>query len=246
MTPSSALAAGEGGRTELAFISDVHSNLEALDAVLAQVGEGTKVYCLGDIVGYGASPNEVVTRLRERGAECIAGNHDDAVLAGRAPGFSPRAAQAVAWTARNVSPENLRVLASLPRNRTVSVDGRTVYMAHGSPDDNLGEYVYPETHSDLFGFYLRRLRADAVALGHTHVPFVWSEGRGGRGTVFNPGSVGQPRSGDRRASFASVVIDGGGISVELRRVEYDAEGAARRVVEAGLPASLAAQLLGEI
>ncbi|MGA2665140.1 MAG: metallophosphoesterase family protein [Nitrososphaerales archaeon] len=229
------------GRTELAFISDVHSNLEALDAVLAEVGEGTRVYCLGDVVGYGASPNEVIARLRERGVECIAGNHDNAVLTGRASGFSPRAALAVAWTVRNVTPESLQFLASLPRNRTVSVDGRTIYMAHGSPDDNLGEYVYEETHTDLFGFYLRRLRADAIALGHTHIPFVWAER--GEGTVFNPGSVGQPRSADRRAGYALLAIDGGRVSVELRRAEYDVERAARRVVEAGLPESLAAQLL---
>lgn len=112
-------------------------------------------------------------------------------------------------------------------------------MTHGSPDDNLWEYVYPATHSDLLGFYLKKLGVDVIALGHTHVPFVWSDGEG---TVFNPGSVGQPRTGDRRASYALLKAGQTGIGVELVNVEYDVGAAARKIVEAGLPDSLARRL----
>ncbi|MGA2198902.1 MAG: metallophosphoesterase family protein [Nitrososphaerales archaeon] len=223
---------------ELAFISDVHSNLEALEAVLADIGE-TETYCLGDVVGYGASPNEVIQLLRKRGATCILGNHDSAVLSGKVSEFNARAMQAVTWTIGNLSEESRAFLAALPTSRTVSFGGTRVYITHGSPDDNLWEYVFPVTHSDLFGFYLEKLGAGVIALGHTHVPFIWT---GREGTVFNPGSVGQPRTGDRRASYALLKTSRAGIAVEHRSVEYDVDAAARKIVSVGLPESLARRL----
>jgi predicted phosphodiesterase len=222
----------------LAFISDVHSNLEALEAVLGDIGE-TETYCLGDIVGYGASPNEVTGLLREKNVTCVLGNHDFAVLSGKVSEFNARAMQAVTWTIGVLSEENRQYLAGLPLNRTMSFEGEPVFMTHGSPDDNLWEYVSPATHSELFGFYLEKLGARAIALGHTHVPFAW-EGR--EGIVFNPGSVGQPRNGDRCASYALLKSTRAGLAVEHRTVEYDVEKAARRIVEAGLPGALARRL----
>jgi len=221
-----------------AFISDVHANLEALSAVLSDFGNG-QVYCLGDIVGYGASPNEVVELLRERSATCVMGNHDYAALTGDVGSFNARAGMAAIWTSRHLTDESRAFLAALPRERTEAIAGKKVYLTHGSPDDNLWEYVYEGTHRDLFEFYLKRLGVDAVALGHTHVPFSWSE-RGG--TVFNPGSVGQPREGDRRSSYAVFGVDSGEISVEVRSVEYDIESAAKKITDSGLPESLARRL----
>ncbi len=223
---------------ELAFVSDVHSNLEALEAVLENIGE-TETYCLGDIVGYGASPNEVIGLLRKRGVTCTLGNHDYAVLSRKASEFNARAMRAVTWTIGSLSEESRGFLAGLPTSRTVSFGGTRVYMTHGSPDDNLWEYVFPVTHSDLFGFYLEKLGARVIALGHTHVPFTWA---GREGTVFNPGSVGQPRTGDRRASYALLKTSAAGIKVEHRSVEYDVEAAARKIISAGLPESLARRL----
>jgi predicted phosphodiesterase len=223
---------------KLAFISDVHSNLEALEAVLKDIGE-TEVYCLGDSVGYGASPNEVVGLLRERGVVCILGNHDYAALSGQVNEFNARAMQALTWTMRTLSEESRLFLAGLPRSHTVTFKDQKVFMTHGSPDDNLWEYVFPATHSDLFGFYLEKLGVQAIALGHTHVPFIWVDRQG---TVFNPGSVGQPRAGDRRASYALLKVNEVGVAVEHRGVEYDVETAARKIVEAGLPDSLARRL----
>jgi putative phosphoesterase len=233
------------GASRVAFISDVHSNLEALEAVLDEVGD-LKVYCTGDIVGYGASPNEVVRILRDVGATCVVGNHDYASLEGDVGNFSPRAAMAAIWTSKHLTDESKAFLASLPREVSTNVGGKRVYMAHGSPDDTMWEYVRPFTHADLFDYYLQKVHADVIALGHTHLAFQWRADDGG--LVFNPGSVGQPRDGDTRASFAILSVEGGGlggepqVQVEVRQVGYDIERAANKILASGLPPSLASQL----
>ncbi len=226
--------------SRVAFISDVHSNLEALEAVLDEVGK-LKVYCCGDIVGYGASPNEVVRVLRDIGATCVLGNHDQASLDGDVGDFNPRAAMAAIWTSQHLNDISKAFLASLPREVSTEIGGKSVYMAHGSPVDTMWEYVLPSTHSDLFDYYLQKVRADVIALGHTHLAFQWRSEAGG--LVFNPGSVGQPRNGDTRASFAILSVEEGEAKVETRQVEYDMERAAKKILESGLPPSLAAQLL---
>ncbi len=226
--------------SRVAFISDVHSNLEALEAVLDEVGK-LKVFCAGDIVGYGASPNEVVRLLRGVGAACVLGNHDVASLSGDVGEFNPRAAMAAVWTSEHLSDESKAFLGSLPREVRTDVGGKRLYMAHGSPDDNMWEYVRPSTHADLFDYYLEKVQADVIALGHTHLPFQWRSEGGG--LVFNPGSVGQPRSGDARASYAILSVEGGKAEVEARQVEYDVERAAKKILSSGLPPSLATQLL---
>jgi putative phosphoesterase len=227
---------------EVAFLSDVHSNLEALEAVLDEVGK-LKVYCCGDVVGYGASPNEVVRILRSIGATCVLGNHDQASLQGEVGDFNARAAMAAVWTSKRLSDESRAFLGSLPKEVSTEVGGKRLYMAHGSPDDTMWEYVLPSTHSDLFDYYLEKVGADVMALGHTHQAFEWRSERRARGMVFNPGSVGQPRNGDIRASFAILgVEDDGEVQVEIRQVEYDVERAAKKILDSGLPPSLASQL----
>ena len=226
--------------TRVAFVSDIHSNLEALAAVLDEVGK-QRVYCAGDIVGYGASPNDVVRLLREVGATCVIGNHDRAALDGDVGDFNPRAAMAALWTSEHLSEESREFLGMLPREVSTTIGGRRVYMTHGSPDDPMWEYVRPSTHSDLFDYYLQKVDADVMALGHTHMSFLWRSNTGG--LVFNPGSVGQPRDGDTRASFAMLSVSGGEVEVEIRHVKYDNDKAAKKVLESGLPHSLASQLL---
>lgn len=231
-----------GGKDEsrAVFISDVHSNLEALEAVLDEAGK-LKVYCCGDLVGYGASPNEVVRILRSIGATCVLGNHDQASLAGEVGAFNPRAAMAAIWTSKHLTDESRAFLSSLPRELITEIAGKRVYMAHGSPVDTMWEYVQPSTHSDLFDYYLQKVHADAIVLGHTHLAFEWRSDGGG--VVFNPGSVGQPRNQDPRASFAILSVESGEIRVEARQVEYDKERAAKKILESGLPPSLATQLI---
>jgi len=222
------------------FISDVHSNLEALEAVLDEAGKA-RVYCCGDIVGYGASPNEVVRVLRDVGATCVVGNHDQSSLEGDVGEFNPRAAMAAIWTSQHLTDESRAFLGSLPREVATEVGGKRVYIVHGSPDDPMWEYVRPSTHADLFDYYLQKVNADVLALGHTHLAFQWRSDNGG--VVFNPGSVGQPRNGDSRASYAVLTVASGEVAVEARQVEYDVERAAKKILESGLPPSLATQLL---
>jgi predicted phosphodiesterase len=222
----------------LAVISDVHANLEALDAVLGEV-KGLEAICLGDLVDYGANPNEVVQRVRGQGIRTVMGNHDWAAVTGDTSLFNAKAAMSSIWTRRHLSGESLEFLRSLAPELRSPFDGAEAYFTHGSPDDRLWEYVGPETHADLFGHYLAKLGVAVIGLGHTHVPYVWEEG--GR-TVFNPGSVGQPRDGDPRSSFALVDVEGNRAKVEIRRVSYDVEKAASKIREAGLPESHASRL----
>jgi putative phosphoesterase len=230
---------GVDGLPEFGVISDVHANLEALQAVFAPL-EGMDVYCLGDLVDYGANPNEVIDAVRESGVKSIVGNHDFAVLNGDTSLFNPRAAMSSKWTAQRLTASSLEYLRGLPLELRMRVGGVEIYLTHGSPEDRLWEYVDPRIHSDLFGYYLDKTRSRLMGLGHTHIPYVWEE----RGRlVFNPGSVGQPRDGDRRAAYAIVSVEGDKAAVKLQRVEYDIESAASKIRSAGLPESFAARLL---
>ena len=222
----------------IAVISDVHANLEALDAVLDQIS-GEEIVCLGDLVDYGANPNEVIALVRASGAKTILGNHDWSALTGDVSMLNAKAAMSSIWTRARLTPESRGYLEELPEERRMRLGGADVYFAHGSPGDHLWEYVDPRTDSGLFGHFLDKLGVQAIGLGHTHLPYAWKEEKG---TVFNPGSVGQPRDGDWRASYAIVTAAGGKLDVELRRVEYDVEKAASRIREAGLPASHADRL----
>jgi predicted phosphodiesterase len=219
-------------------ISDVHANLEALQAVLKEV-EGLEVYCLGDLVDYGAEPNEVIGILKPRATRCIMGNHDWAALSGDLSMFNPKAAMSSMWTRAHLTTESRHYLETLPEEVRLEVEGVELYFTHGSPDDHLWEYVDPRTDSDLFGHFLDRLKVQGMGLGHTHLQFVSKEGER---VVFNPGSVGQPRDGDWRAAFAILRVDGSSIQVEPRRVEYDVQKAASNIRAAGLPASHAERL----
>jgi len=222
----------------VAVISDVHANLEALEAVLEQV-RGMELYCLGDLVDYGASPNEVVERVRRGAKLVVMGNHDLAAITGDTSLFNARAAISSKWTSKTLTVDSRDYLSKLPRDWKSKVATASVYFAHGSPDDQLWEYVDPSTHHYLFGHYLTKLGVGLMGLGHTHIPYVW---RGQEGVVFNPGSVGQPRDGDPRASWAVVTAQGETVDVEIRRVEYNVVAAASRIRKAGLPESHAERL----
>ena len=223
---------------KVAVLSDVHGNLEALRAVLGEA-EGLDVYCLGDYVDYGSQPNEVIEALMDVGAKCIAGNHDVAALTGDRTRFNARAAMSSVWTSERLTGESAAFLRGLPLELRVDLGGVRGYFAHGSPDDRLWEYVDPRTHQDLFGHYLDKVGAGSIGLGHTHIPFAWKEGER---LVFNPGSVGQPRDGDWRAAFAVVGFDGEQVEVEEKRVKYDVDGAAKKILDAGLPESFSRRL----
>ncbi|AMM54562.1 metallophosphoesterase family protein [Pyrococcus kukulkanii] len=224
----------------VAIISDIHSNYEALKAVWKEVKEAEIIVCLGDLVGYGASPNEVVEFMRkyiEKGKiMCVRGNHDNAIAFGADWHFNPYARQAVRWHQRVMTPENLEFLRRLPVRLFFNYGDRSYHMVHGSPRAPLDEYLFPWLPDSEFADCLRYIREDDLLVGHTHVPMI-KEIQGRR--IINPGAVGQPRDGDWRASYAILHEDG---KVEFYRVEYDVETAASKIIKAGLPVFLAERL----
>ena len=234
----------------VAVLSDIHSNIVALDAVLSHAGDVDAIWHLGDVVGYGPEPDAVVARLRERGATGVRGNHDAAAVGGpEIDWFNPEARAAAEWTRDSIAPETRAWLDALPQRRVVD----DVLLVHGSPRDPLREYV---TDRRAAGENIDAQETQHALHGHTHVPVAWlatpdgvalvraseSDGveRGPRRTLVNPGSVGQPRDGDPRASY--LVLDQEAGRVTWHRVEYDIERVQTAMRAAGLPDRLAARL----
>jgi diadenosine tetraphosphatase ApaH/serine/threonine PP2A family protein phosphatase len=237
----------------LAVISDIHANLEALDAVLQRAGElgATDYACLGDVVGYGADPQACIARVRALPLlAAIRGNHDTMVATGAVdPYTNQRAAIAVKWTREVLPPADLAWLEGLP---LVHVVNPRLCLVHDSPvAPGSWRYITDERDgaADLAG-----QDTNLCFYGHTHQPLALKRGSGRlpfsetsplrldpAGTyLVNVGSVGQPRDGDPRASFGIYDDDRG--TVELYRVEYDIAGAQAKIRAAGLPDVLAERL----
>jgi len=221
------------------ILSDIHSNLPALERVLEDAGEVDLILCAGDIVGYGPWPNECVDLSRDLGFLSVAGNHDHASVTGIAMGFNPYAEEAVRITYRLLREENREYLARLPESLGLTLGRRRVAIYHGSPRDPLNEYILPYTAEQVLESFLQETGSDLLILGHTHIPFIRHiENR----LVINPGSVGQPRDRDPRASYMILETRGGDLEVELRRVEYPIETVARKMLQEGFPRILAQRL----
>jgi predicted phosphodiesterase len=240
-------------------ISDIHGNLPALEAVLAAAGEVDQVWNLGDVVGYGAHPNEVIERLRSLAKINVRGNHDRVccgVTSSR--GFNPVAAEAAAWTQRKLTEENLDWLREMPQG-PLRASARAL-AAHGSP---MHEDQYILSMRDAW-MPLQKMEAEITFFGHTHVQGAfsqraheWEESRPlytthdkaeeiaievpeGTRHLINPGSVGQPRDNDWRAAYA--VYDDEVERVTFYRVPYDVNVEQAAILKAGLPARLATRL----
>ncbi len=237
-----------------ALISDVHANLPALDAVLADVdarGDVDAVYHLGDLVGYSSQPNEVVARLHERGIAGIAGNYDSTVATdykhcgcrSESPRQEELAHVSYEYTRGAVTPETKRLLGALPflldlRPLGGHAPGPRLVLVHGTP--TLNTVYFTEDRPDDF---CRKAAAsvglkagDVLAFGHTHRP--WHRTVDGVHFV-NTGSVGRPKDGDWRAGFVLLDLGEGDPRVEFVRVVYDVEAVARGVVASGLPEEFA-------
>ena len=238
------------------ILSDLHSNSEALDAVLADSkGLYDQVVCLGDLTGYGPDPNRIVDWVRANARAVIRGNHDRA-CAGLEDleWFNPVARAATVWTIAALTPENRAWLEALPQG-PLPVDG--FLLVHGSPLDE-DEYLISIVDArNVFSY----LETNIVLFGHTHLQGIFTHSRGRYDVVrrpepferevavrldsdgaylINPGSVGQPRDSDPRAAYA--ILDTDALSVSLRRVAYDHETTRRRIESAGLPEVLGARL----
>ena len=230
---------------KIALISDIHSNWEALRAVWEKIKRADAILCMGDLVGYGASPNEVVEFVRKEMEKktflCVRGNHDNAVAFGADWGFNPYAREAVRWHQRAMRVENLEFLRRLPVRGLFTADtGRGSLLIHGSPRAPLDEYLFPWLPEGEFQAVLGYIKQDDLLVGHTHIPMLKViDGR----RIINPGGVGQPRDGDWRASYALIdTEEEPPDNVEFHRIEYDVEEAARKIIEAGLPRFLAERL----
>lgn len=239
------------GMGKLAIISDIHGNLEALKSVLEMLEwmRVERIHCLGDIVGYGPDPAACIELVRENCDGIIAGNHDWAVCGKTSIfNFNPVAQQAVLWTRERLGDEELEFLISLPLSLT---EGESTLLVHASPL-NPAEWGYIESvweASVAFSYFDMPL----CFIGHTHVPavFTWSHEetkeesypvkiREGKRYIFNVGSVGQPRNGDPRGTFAIWDIERR--EIELIRVSYRVKETQKKILEKGLPPWLAHRL----
>lgn len=241
----------------VAVISDIHANLPALEAVLEAIdGAGIEeIWCLGDVLGYGAEPDECADLVRERCAICLVGNHDLAVFGVLdIAAFSEAAAEAVAWTRENVSERSLAPLRELEP----AGEREGVGLFHASPRDPVWEYVLSAEQADA----CLDVQPTRIALiGHSHVALYFArptaeeedeEIRGSQASddtlldlsagkwLINPGSVGQPRDGDPRAAWLE--LDTGEQAARFHRTRYDVDRAAASITAAGLPRRLADRL----
>lgn len=224
----------------IAVVSDIHSNLDAFQAVISNLPSHDALLFLGDLVGYGSEPNEVVQQLRQlHPTSALMGNHDHAVVTGDTRGFNPHAEAAVTWTRRHVTRQTLGYLSSLHPSAAINLDGYGLSIFHGSPRDPLDEYVFPGISDQQARRIIETAGSPRVLLGHTHMPMLYSFGRE---MLANPGSVGQPRDGDPRAAFAILTLFEGEFSFEVRRVEYDVDATAKKMRRAGLPEFLSERL----
>lgn len=230
---------------KILVISDIHANRTALEAVLENAGEWDAVWCLGDLVGYGPEPNRCLEIIRDLpGLVCLRGNHDSAVSGLTSVGqFNYSAQQVLHWTRKKLTDENRTYLASLPTRKTTG----DVTLAHGSPRRPTWEYIM-DTSTARKNF--AHFDTDYCLVGHSHFPVLYIQREGSsqvesaplggheerrliKRSIVNPGSVGQPRDQDPRASYAIYHPDSK--LWQQRRVAYDIRAVQDKMAEAGLP-----------
>lgn len=239
------------------ILSDMHGNWDAFEVVLrhARRKRFDSVLVLGDLVGYGAAPNQVVEAVRALGARyhAVRGNHDKVVSGiDRGDNFNHAALTAAQWTSKRLTPANLRFVRELPRGPRLVEEG--IAICHGSP---LDEDAYVFSDADAFEIFSGH-RVPVTFFGHTHIPSIFSlegpdlgvralRGRGGSirlapggRYLLNPGSIGQPRDRDPRASY--MTYDSDRLTVRWYRLPYPVGAAQRRIRKAGLPGMLADRL----
>jgi putative phosphoesterase len=232
-----------------AVITDIHGNLAALEAVLQviEVRGVERILCGGDLVGYGPYPNEVCALIENRGIPTIHGNYDHAIgrdeedcgCAYRDGRDRDLGELSIAWTLEHTGRAAKDFMRALPFETRFELAGKRVRLAHGSPR-KVNEYLFEDRPARTFERIAARADCDVLVFGHTHQPWVHEYG----GVLFvNCGSVGKPKDGDPRASFALLGGDGDGVAASIERVTYDAERAARDVTAAGLPAEYGERLL---
>jgi predicted phosphodiesterase len=232
---------------KIAVISDIHSNLEALTKVLECIDEHNidEIVCVGDIVGYGANPNECLDLVQKRCAHVVLGNHDAAVFNPRVTRtFTVGAFVSAQWTRTVIEEKYVNYLRALP----ISLNYQNAFFTHGSP-------LFPEEWNYITSDYeakiaFKKFSQHVCFIGHTHLPITYFEQKkNGKENladseeprrIINIGSVGQPRDNNPRSSFA--IFDTDTQTCEIERIDYDIRSAAEKIINAGLPAVLAERL----
>ena len=233
----------------VAVITDIHANLPALEAALTRIEELgiERVYCGGDLVGYGARPNEVCALIEERGIPTIYGNYDYAIArdledcgCAYIDAHDREIGQlSVDWTLANTEQPAKDFMRELPFDLHLDVGATAVHLVHGSPR-KVNEYLFEDKPARLYERLAAAEEADVLVFGHTHNPWVREHG----GVLFvNCGSVGKPKDGDARGAFAVLDATSGRLEVSIERVAYDAGAVAAEMRDAGLPGELADKLL---
>ena len=231
-----------------AILADIHANLSALQAVMKDIqqkGGAGEFWCLGDIVGYGPDPCQCIEVIKEYSSICVAGNHDWAAIGKiETSFFNPDAAAAAQWTRQQLSPQDIDFLKKL----ALTAEKGDFTLVHGSPRDPIWEYILTTAEAEK---NLKELKTQHCFIGHSHLPLVFQYDAHCPGRTFkdqdvvrlaalrliiNPGSVGQPRDHDPRASYA--LYDSDAETITLHRIEYDIQATQHRMQHAGLPAAL--------
>lgn len=229
------------------LLADIHGNLEALNAVLAKLKNLDYIVCAGDLVGYGANPNEVVEAAALGGWAVCAGNHEAGCTGLLSPDwFNPVARASVLWTKQTLNRENALFVRKLKLDLLRELFGLKFYIVHGSvAARSFADYTEAPTAADF--------KSQIAVIGHTHAQGGWVKNGNmiepvhklvriepGKQYLINPGAVGQPRDGDNRAAFA--IADAERKLITFERAEYDIKAAADKILAAGLPAALAERL----
>ncbi len=222
--------------TTITIFGDIHANLPALEAVFADIEarDLSNLYCLGDLVGYGTFPSEVVSFIRARTIPTLMGNYDQGV--GNSSGDcgcaykteieEARGKLSISWSNAHTTDDNKIYLRALPAHIPVTVGDLQVLLVHGSPR-KINEYLFQDRPDDYFERILDTAQADVVVCGHTHLPYhkILPSGR----HIINAGSVGKPKDNDPRAGYITLTADARDLSVDFIRVPYDIERTARAI-----------------
>ncbi len=236
--------------TRIAIFSDLHGNSAATEATLAAIDAAAPdaVYCLGDLVGYGARPNETIALIRERDIQTIIGNYDDGVgfdrddcgCAYKDPDEEARGQQSLFWTRRVTTPDNKAFLRSLLPEIRFEAEGVRFRLVHGSPR-RMNEYLFEDRDPRSLERIARAADCDVLVFGHTHKP--WVKEIAGV-LMVNDGSAGKPKDGDPRAAWALFDLRAGQpVAVEIRRVPYNVAAMAAAIrAEPELPDQFARDL----
>ena len=231
----------------IAVFSDIHSNSLALNNVIEDIEKERcdRVYCLGDLVGYGPRPNETINTMRESGITTIIGNYDEGVgyergecgCAYTTDEEKREGQKSIDWTTEQVTLENKEYLRSLHDKIEFTANGYKILLVHGSPR-RINEYLYEDRPERSLSHMLESIDVDILVCGHTHKPYhrIVNDVH-----IINDGSVGKPKDGDPRACYAVIELDET-ISVEFRRVEYPVASVAEEIIKVGLPKRFAEAL----